>query len=95
MENLILPAVLSAAGIVALLLRLDILKVAGYHVPVDIIVSLSLAALFAGTYSGVVVALLAGLFLSAVFEVVRYFFGYKRLVMTSRGLKWKWIPTAK
>ena len=87
--------ILWAAGgttlaIVILLCRLDILKIAGYHAPIDVGISLGLAIFMGGSYAGILVAVFTGVALSAMFEVIRFLFGYKKLV---RG-RWVYVPTA-
>ena len=65
-------------------------RIAGYHAYIDITVSLALAVAFFGTFSGMVVAAMTGLFLSLSFIAVRTFLGYEKLVHIRRAT-WRWV----
>lgn len=79
MESIFLPATITFVAIYIVLWQLDIYKILGYHVLVDICVTITLATLFAGTYSGVMVAMLAGLMLSIALLITKWLIGYKRI----------------
>lgn len=70
--------ILSAVALLILMARLDIRKFVGYPVIVDIFGSCLFAILFAGTLTGIMVAMVAALTLSAFIWIVRLLMGYKR-----------------
>lgn len=63
---------LTAAAFCILMYKINLAFFAKYHIYTDIIISVSLTFLFFGTFSGVVTALVAGIFVSLFLIVVRY-----------------------
>lgn len=66
---------------------LDMHKVAGYAVIVDVLVTVAFSLLYHGTYTGTSVGIFAGLFMSLYLHHFRKMNGYKRLEW-ERGLHW-------
>lgn len=85
---MIVESVGSAAGVIALAYKLDIKKVLGYDAAVDLIATIGLALLFQGTYSGMVVAMVAGLLVSLILSVLKRRIGYKKLRFVDRKPTW-------
>lgn len=52
-------------------------RILGYDVVADVLVTVGLGALFFGTYSGMMVAIVAGIILSVVLRVARRYIGYE------------------
>ena len=86
--GIIETAVWAVAALYALFLKIDIYKVVGYDVIVDVLLTVGLTLLFMGTYSGAAAAMTAGFILSIVLRLTRLFIGYKRLVR--RGGRFVW-----
>ena len=81
--------VLSAIALLIIMARLDIRKFVGYPIIVDVLGSFLFAVLFAGTLTGIMVAMVAALSLSAFIWLTRFFMGYKRF--TKRN-GWEYYP---
>ena len=81
---------LSAIALVILMSRIDIRKFVGYPVIVDIIGSVLFAVIFAGTLTGMMVAVIAALTFSAIIFLVRLILGYERFDLKSRS--WQYYP---
>jgi hypothetical protein len=81
---------LSAIALVVIMARLDIRKFMGYPVIVDITGSALFCLLFAGTLTGMMVAVIAGLTLSAIVWMIRYVIGFERFNFKSRT--WSYYP---
>jgi|ETNmetMinimDraft_16_1059900.scaffolds.fasta_scaffold449091_1 hypothetical protein len=56
----------AAAGILVILFKIGFRKVIHYDIPIDIMVTLALMWMFAGTYSGMIAAVTGGLFTSFI-----------------------------
>jgi hypothetical protein len=86
---------LTAIGIIWLMCRFDLRKIAGYAAQVDITISAGLAFIFVGTYAGMVTGILAGVFVSLFLTIIRRAAGYKRLQMArlpgERVAKPRWV----
>jgi len=78
MGDLIAAGILTAIACFIIGVKADILKVAGYHISIDVFFTVGLALLFSKTYSGLIVAVIAGICLSLALWWVRYWYGYKR-----------------
>ncbi len=78
---------LTALGILFLLYKVGFKRVLAYDVIVDIVATLGLMTIFAGTYAGMMAAIVGGLFISVVLIIAKQFVNYKKL---SCG----WVPFA-
>lgn len=78
---------LTALGIIFLLYKVGFKKVLGYDILVDIVATLGLMYIFAGTYSGMMAAIVGGLFISVVLIIAKQFVSYEKL-------QCRWIPLA-
>lgn len=71
---MIFEGALTAAGVYIVALKSGQMdRVMAYEIPADIAVSAGLAALFAGTYSGLMAALVGGILFSILLMVTRLF----------------------
>ena len=73
--------ILSALAIAIVMIRLGMSKFAGYPALCDISVTLGLAALLYGTWSGMVAAIVGGLAFSLLITIYRRIFGFERLTL--------------
>lgn len=74
-------------------MKLDIRKVIGYDVWVDISFSLVLAWFLKGTYAGAMVAIVSGLMLGILLFATKKVIGAKRLIRTaSLQYEWRYFP---
>ena len=78
---------LTAMGIVFLLYKVGCNKILGYDVIVDIVATLGLMYIFAGTYSGMMAAIIGGLFISVILIIAKKFVSYEKLTCS-------WVPYA-
>jgi hypothetical protein len=88
----IVNGIMTVAAIYLVFLKLDIYKVIGYDLYVDITFTVALLMYFQGTYNGALVATAAGLFLSILLRITRYFFGYKRFRLWDGRMQWVYHP---
>ncbi len=84
MGALVVLGFLVALSLVALIFRIGARTVFGYGATVDIAVMLLLALLFHGTFAGMTVAIIAGLFFSGFIWLIRRQCGYRTLNLRTR-----------
>ena len=77
--EILLAGLISVLAILFLLLKIDIRKVLAFDIWVDIGVTALLVTLFAGTFSGMFAACVAGAGFSIILYVLKHTIGYKRL----------------
>ena len=70
---------LTALGIIFLLYKVGFKRVLAYDVIVDVVATIGLMYVFAGTYSGMMAAIIGGLFISVVLIIAKQFVSYKKL----------------
>jgi hypothetical protein len=86
---------LTAIGVIWILSRMNLRRVAGYALPVDVGITALLTWLFIGTYAGMVTGMFAGVIISLFLTLVRKIAGYERLGLARRKdqavprLRWK------
>ena len=78
---MILAGLISAIGILILILKLGMRKVISYDVAIDVIVTGILMFSLAGTYSGMMAALVGGLFVSITLFLMKRFMVREELVV--------------
>jgi len=78
---------LTALGIVFLLYKVGFKRVLAYDVIVDIVATIGLMYVFSGTYSGMMAAIIGGLFISVVLIIAKRFVNYEKLTCS-------WVPFA-
>ena len=74
----------SAVGIILLLLRFNIRRIAGYGAFWDVAISGVLVLMFIGTYAGMMTGLFAGVIVSAFLHLVKQTVGAERIVLRRR-----------
>jgi|TARA_B110000208_G_C11486213_1_gene327748 hypothetical protein len=70
---------LTALGIIFLLYKVGFKNILGFDILIDIVATIGLMYLFAGTYSGMMAAIIGGLFISVVLIIAKQFINYKKL----------------
>ena len=80
--DIIWSGVIAAIAMIFLMLKLDIRKVCGYDILVDISFTGLLAWMLAGTYSGMMAALIGGAIVSIFLYVMKHVNGYSKLTRT-------------
>ncbi|MBN86686.1 MAG: hypothetical protein CL885_04110 [Dehalococcoidia bacterium] len=68
---MILAGILSALGLLFLIFKFGIRRVIAYDIPIDIAVTGLLMYLFAGTYSGMMAAMVGGLIVSVSLFILK------------------------
>jgi len=87
--EMILAGIVSASAMIFLLLKLDLKKVCGYDFFVDVGFTFLLAWMFAGTYSGMMAAIIGGSIVSIFLFFVKKVNGYSKLTFENRKLTWR------
>lgn len=89
-QAIIAAGIVSAIAFYIVFWKIDIRKICGYEVAVDIASTILLMLMFAGTYTGMIAAVIAGLLLSVMLMITKWFVGYERLVRTGPyTFKWQ------
>ena len=70
---------LTALGIIFLLYKVGFNHILGFDILIDIVATIGLMYVFAGTYSGMMAAIIGGLFISIVLIIAKQFVSYKKL----------------
>ena len=79
-ENIMLEAgLLTAIGVIWILCRMNLRRIAGYALAWDVIITAILVWMFIGTYAGMVTGMLAGLIVSVFLTGVKKTVGAQRL----------------
>ena len=81
MATFILVGAMTVIGVLLMLARLNIKRFLGYPNTVDILFTLLMLWMFAGTFSGMVAAGFASLFMSIILWVLRSTLGAERLAV--------------
>jgi len=86
---------LTAIGVIWILCRMNLRRVAGYALPVDVLITGVLTWLFIGTYAGMVTGMFAGVIVSVFLTGVKKTVGAERLKLVRNTdeaiprLRWK------
>lgn len=72
--------------------KLDIYKILGFDVAVDVLFSISLAIFMQGTYGGSMTAIVSGLMLGLILRTTRWLIGYKSLKRNGFRYYWTYHP---
>jgi hypothetical protein len=83
--DILYAGVIAAVAMIFLMLKLDIKKICGYDILVDITFTGLLAWMLAGTYSGMMAALIGGAIVSIFLFITKKVNGYSKL--TRKGWK--------
>lgn len=89
MSALILAAFVLVVALLATMARFGLRKFLGYSALVDILFTVLMFMMFAGTFSGIVAGAFAGLFMTLLLYVLKAAVGYERFQRV--GWKWKWV----
>lgn len=89
LTGVVFAGIVAAIAMIFLLMKLDIKKVCGYDVTVDVGFTFLLAWMLAGTFTGMLAALLGGAIISVFLYFMKKANGYKRLVIHNRKLQWR------
>ncbi|QXP44090.1 hypothetical protein [Stappia phage SI01] len=91
MLTLTFAAVAMTLTVLFIFARLHLLRFLGYATVADVVFSVSLFYVFAGTFSGIVASALSGLFMTGALSFLRRVLGYERLVW----VRWYKLPRWK
>lgn len=99
---LLFSAMLVAALLVTLLRVISLRRMLGYATYIDIVFSLSVFWVFAGSFAGMAAAAVSGLLMAVLLSVMRLCCGYERLCYISWYLrtpeqpeKFRWVRTPR
>lgn len=84
----VIAGVFAGLAILFLLAKFDFKKVLWLDVPIDILSTLLLVVMFAGTFAGMMAAVIGGCLISLTLLLSKKAVGYKRLVRS--GLRFRW-----
>lgn len=79
MAGMIFAGLITVAAFMFLLMKLDIYKVLWFDIFLDILGSIALIFMFAGTFTGMFSAIVAGALFSVILYILKHTIGYKRL----------------
>ncbi len=88
----VINSIMVVTAILIIFLKIDIYKVIGYDIFIDLFFTIALLMYFAGSYNGMLVASSAGLILSIVLRATRWTCGYKLLKWRNGRLQWIYYP---
>jgi len=92
---MIFAGLLSALGLLFLIFKFGVRRIIAYDIPIDITVTAFLIYAFAGTYSGMIAAMVGGLIVSITLYVMKRTMRREelKLVKTSQFpyRAWRWI----
>lgn len=88
--DILYAGIIAAAAMILLFFKIGIRKVLGYDVFVDVAFTSLLAWMLAGTFSGMMSALIGGAVLSVFLFVAKKFLGYERLAWRDKRLMWRY-----
>jgi len=84
----LIAGVFSAFAIIFLLAKFDFKKVLFWDIPIDIGATVLLIVMFAGTFAGMMAAVIGGCIISAVLYVSKRIAGYKKPKWNRFGYEW-------
>jgi hypothetical protein len=90
MITMVLAGALTVAALIVTMVRIDLRKCLGYATPIDLTFTAMMLYMFHGTYSGIVAAASAGLFMSLALSLLVRVFGYERARVVR--IHWTTLP---
>ena len=87
--EMLLAGVISASAMIFLLLKLPLKRVCGYDFFIDVGFTFLLAWMFAGTYSGMMAAIIGGAIVSVFLFLAKKINGYEKLQLKDKKLTWR------
>tara|TARA_B100000795_G_scaffold143989_1_gene107818 strand:+ start:310 stop:615 length:306 start_codon:yes stop_codon:yes gene_type:complete len=89
---MLVAGLLTAVGMLFLLYKVGLKRVLAYDVIVDIVATIGLMYIFAGTYAGMMAAIVGGLFISIALIIAKKFVSYQKLTCLWVPFTYKNIP---
>jgi len=86
--SIIFAGIIAAIAMIFLMLKMNLRRLCGYDIFIDIGFTGLLAWMLAGTFSGMVAALIGGAIISVFLYIVKQRIGAERLVFKNRKLQW-------
>lgn len=87
--SIIFTGIIAALAMIFLMLKMNLRRLCGYDIFIDIGFTGLLAWMLAGTFSGMMAALVGGAIISIFLYVVKQRVGAERLVFRNFKLKWE------
>lgn len=84
----IIAGIFSALAILFLLAKFDFKKVLWLDIPIDIASTLLLVVMFAGTFAGMMAAVIGGCIISFTLFTMKKVIGYKKPKLKKFGYEW-------
>ncbi len=88
----LLAGFISACAILFLLAKFNIRRVIYYDKWVDILSTLALIFMFAGTFAGMMAGVIGGAVISIVLFVLKKTIGYEKPVRKGLKVRWEFVP---
>ena len=88
----LVAGIASATAILFLLFKFNIKKVLAFDIAVDIGSSALLVVLFAGTFAGMMAAVIGGAIISVVLYAIKRLKGYEKPIRKGFKVKWVSVP---
>lgn len=85
----VIAGVFAGLAVLFLLAKFDFKKVLWLDVPIDIISTILLVVMFAGTFAGMMAAVIGGCLISLTLLLSKKAIGYKRPVRSGVRFSWK------
>lgn len=85
----LIAGVFSALAILFLLAKFDFKKVLWLDIPIDIASTILLVAMFAGTFAGMMAAVVGGCIISMTLLAYKKLIGYKKPRLKRFGYEWQ------
>lgn len=80
MTTLIITGILTALGFWIILLKLNIRKVLNFEIGIDVMFTVGMVMFLAGTFSGIMTGVIAGITLSILLYLSKKIWGVQRLL---------------
>tara|TARA_R110000744_G_scaffold25092_6_gene62378 strand:+ start:1698 stop:2009 length:312 start_codon:yes stop_codon:yes gene_type:complete len=84
----LLFGVIAGSAFILLFAKIGLKKIANYEIIVDILSTVGLVLMFAGTFAGMVAGLLGGIIISIFLFVYKRAFGYQKPIIKKMKLNW-------
>ena len=88
----LLAGFISACAILFLLAKLGMKRVLNYDIIVDIVSTLALIFMFAGTFAGMMAGVIGGAIISIVLFILKKTIGYEKPVRKGFKVHWEHVP---
>lgn len=92
LSTAIIISLAAAAALFVLMIKLNIRRVLGYDVLVDLCSTALLVSMFSGTATGMAAAMFGGVILSILLLLAKLLLGYERLERDGYHLRWRYYP---